>query len=255
MLTSQQLGQYAADGYCLIKGFFDMPEVTSFRDRARLDLQSEIELGEMMEKGDKEGRRTLLKLWNEAGDDLYGYVARDQRLVDTSVDIIGRATYLYSHKMTMKEPFKGGAWEWHQDFGYWYQNKCLAPEMLSIWIALDPSLKENGCLQVLSGSHHLGRIDHLRVNDQTVVDEEYLEAALKRFDRVYVEMDPGDALVFHCNLLHRSDANTSAMQRWGYIASYNAVGNEPFRDVREYGRYHELVPLRAGTFVSATAEI
>ena len=89
-------------------------------------------------------------------------------------------------------------------------------------------------------SHRLGRLDHLRVNGQTVVDEEYLDAALSRFALRYVEMEPGDALVFHCNLLHRSDANTSDLPRWGYIASYNAVDNAPFRDVREYGRYQEL---------------
>jgi hypothetical protein len=37
----------------------------------------------------------------------------------------------------MKQPREGGAWEWHQDFGYWYNNGCLAPDMLSIYISLD----------------------------------------------------------------------------------------------------------------------
>ena len=39
--------------------------------------------------------------------------------------------------MTMKQPQEGGAWEWHQDFGYWYNYGCLAPEMMSIYVALD----------------------------------------------------------------------------------------------------------------------
>ena len=118
--------------------------------------------------------------------------------------------------------------------------------MLSIWIGLDPSSRENGCLQVLPGSHKLGRLDHSRNNDQTVVDEEYLAAALARFETTYVEMEAGDALVFHCNLLHRSDANTSDHPRWGYIVSYNTVGNQPFRDVRAYGHYHKLESLLPG---------
>ena len=109
--------------------------------------------------------------------------------------------------MTMKQPNEGGAWEWHQDFGYWYNYGCLAPDMMSIYVALDRATRENGCLQVLKGSHKLGRLNHIRENDQTNVEQEHLEAALKRFELVYVEMDAGDVLVFDGNLLHRSDAN------------------------------------------------
>ena len=104
---------------------------------------------------------------------------------------------------------------------------------------------------MLEGSHRIGRLDHLRVNDQTVVDAEYLDAAVARFELSYVEMEPGDALVFHCNLLHRSDANRSDGPRWGYIVSYNTAANRPFRDVRDYGRYEELRPVPAGSFRDA----
>lgn len=251
MLDPEQLARYGTDGFVVVRAMLADDEVTSFRDRARVDLQREIDEGTSMRKSDRDGRRTLLKIWNSAGDDLYGRVARDQRLVSAAATILGPDIYVYSHKMTMKEPRHGGAWEWHQDFGYWYQNRCLAPEMLSVWIALDPSLESNGCLQVLAGSHELGRLDHVRVNEQTVVDNEYLDAARERCPHVFVEMQPGDALVFHCNLLHRSDANTSDMPRWGYIASYNTVRNQPFRHVRDYGEYQPLEPAKAGSFLAS----
>ena len=184
-----------------------------------------------MAKGDKEGKTTLLKMWTKAEDDHYGLLARDERMVDLAEDAIGKPIYLYSHKMTMKQPNEGGAWEWHQDFGYWYNYGCLAPEMMSIYVALDKATKENGCLQVLKGTHKLGRLNHIRENDQTNVEQEHLEAALKRYEHVYVEMEAGDALVFDGNLLHRSDANRSDTYRWGYISSYNAVENAPFKRV------------------------
>ena len=184
-------------------------------------------------------------------DDMFGLLARDERLVRMSEALVGEDVYLYSHKMTMKQPREGGAWEWHQDFGYWYSNGCLSPDMLSIWIALDPSNKANGCLQVLKGSHTLDRLNHLREEGQTNVDKPYLNAAVKRFDHLHVQMDPGDALVFHCNLLHRSDANTSDTYRWSYICSYNAVRNVPFERLRDYGNYEELRPVPAGSFMSA----
>jgi len=251
MLTHDQMHQYLTDGFVVIPGMLTPEETTHFRDIAREDLRRQAAAGLMMEKGDKAGNTTLLKMWYEAADDVYGYVARDERLVNIARQIIGKDTYLYSHKMTMKEPREGGAWEWHQDYGYWYLNKCLSPEMLSIYISLDTATKANGCMQFLPKSHKLGRLDHIRVDGQTVVDEEYLNAALARFELIYAEMEAGDGVVFDCNLLHRSDANTSDGPRWGYIASYNAVENEPFRKVRDYGHFQKMKQVPTGTLLGA----
>ena len=244
--------QYGRDGYLLRKRLLGEDEVSRFRDRARSQLEQETREGAVMTKGDKEGKKTLLKMWTKAEDDQYGLLARDERMVNLSEDAIGKPVYLYSHKMTMKQPNEGGAWEWHQDFGYWYNNGCLAPEMMSIYVALDKATRENGCLQVLKGSHRLGRLDHIRENDQTNVAKDHLQAALNRFELVYVEMEAGDALVFDGNLLHRSDANLTNTYRWGYICSYNAVENAPFKKVREYGNYEELRKVPAGTFRMAS---
>ena len=60
----------------------------------------------------------------------------------------------------------GGRHVWHQDYGYWYENGCLTPDMGSVFIALDPCTKENGCLRVLSGSHKMGRLDHVSIGNQ-----------------------------------------------------------------------------------------
>jgi ectoine hydroxylase-related dioxygenase (phytanoyl-CoA dioxygenase family) len=115
--------------------------------------------------------------------------------------------------------------------------------MLSCLIAVDRATQENGCLQVLEGSNAIGRVNHDRVNEQTVADPEHVEAARKRFPLVYMELDPGDAMFFDCNLLHRSDANKSEHRRWNYIASYNTVENQPYKRVREYGNYEPLVKV------------
>jgi ectoine hydroxylase-related dioxygenase (phytanoyl-CoA dioxygenase family) len=251
-MTEQEARDYARDGYIIRKALLSADEVEQFRDRARRQLEAESRAGGVMAKGDKEGKTTLLKMWTKAEDDQYGLLARDERMVDLAEDAIGKPIYLYSHKMTMKQPHEGGAWEWHQDFGYWYDYGCLAPEMMSIYVALDKATKENGCLQVLKRSHKLGRLNHIRENQQTNVEQEHLEAALKRYEHVYVEMEAGDALVFDGNLLHRSDANRSDTYRWGYICSYNAVENAPFKKVREYGNYEDLRKVPAGTFKIAS---
>jgi hypothetical protein len=81
--------------------------------------------------------------------------------------LLGDEVYHYHHKMILKEPRIGGAWTWHQDYGYWYNNGCLLPDMASCMFAVDRATKENGCLQVVRGSHHMGRIDHIKRGDQT----------------------------------------------------------------------------------------
>jgi len=129
----------------------------------------------------------------------------------------------------MKEPKTGGQFIWHQDYGYWYKNGCLFPDMATVFIAIDPATKQNGCLQVLKGSHRLGRIEHVMIGGQTGADETQVEEAAKLLEKEYVVLNPGDALFFHCNVLHRSDANLSENRRWAFLVAYNRASNNPFK--------------------------
>jgi hypothetical protein len=74
----------------------------------------------------------------------------------------------------------GGAWEWHQDYGYWYQNGVLFPLLTSVFIAVDPVTTSNGCLQVLGGSHLCGRVDHVLTGDQAGADRERVAEIARR---------------------------------------------------------------------------
>jgi len=153
--------------------------------------------------------------------------------------LLGGEVYHYHTKMMLKEPRVGGAWEWHQDYGYWYHNGCLFPYLASCLIAVDRATRENGCLQVLVGSHNMGRVDHGKTGDQTGADMEIVNAALERLELAYIEAEPGDALFFHCNLLHRSDQNRSERPRWSLICCYNAARNNPYKESR-HPRYSPL---------------
>ena len=61
----------------------------------------------------------------------------------------------------LKEPHVGGAWEWHQDFGYWYAQGLNRPDRItSAIVAIDRNTRENGAMRILTRSHKLGRLDH-----------------------------------------------------------------------------------------------
>ena len=210
-----------------MSSLFDAEEAGILREAAKTELAFDEKAYDL---DDGEGGQQRLVLWNSAGEDLWGAVARSERIVDTMEQLLGDEVYHYHSKMSIKQPRTGGAWAWHQDYGYWYQNSCLFPDMASAFIAVDPNTRENGCLQVLKASHKMGRIEHGRFGDQTGADPERVEAASALMDLVYVELNPGDTLFFHSNLLHRSDQNTSEHPRWSLICCYNTKHNNPYRE-------------------------
>jgi ectoine hydroxylase-related dioxygenase (phytanoyl-CoA dioxygenase family) len=85
----------------------------------------------------------------------------------------------------------------------------------------------------------MGRINHVKIGDQTGADPERVAAAADQFELVCVEMAPGDTLFFHPNLLHRSDQNLSPNDRWALICCYNARHNSPYKE----GRHPQYTPL------------
>src|SRR5256886_1421722 len=186
VLSDSQVQQFQRDGYLIVHSLFDHEEADILRRTAKADAAFKKHAYDLK---DGEGGTAKLVLWNKAGEDLYGTVARSHRVVDVMEQLFDDEVYHYHSKMSIKEPFTGGAWSWHQDYGYWYQNGCLFPDMGSVMIAVDACTKENGCLQVLAGSHRLGRVEHGRYGDQTGADPERVEAACKVLELVYCVMD------------------------------------------------------------------
>src|SRR5437588_1273772 len=194
-ISEDQAAEFERDGYVLVSRLFDSEEISLLGRIARADDELRKNTAE---RRDAQGGITTLSVSNDLEDDIYGAICRSERVVNTMERLLGGEVYHYHHKMNMKEPFVGGAWEWHQDYGYWYNNGCLAPELASCMIAVDRATRENGCLQVLKGSHHLGRIDHVKVGDQTGADPERVAVALERLELVHCELEPGSAIFFHC---------------------------------------------------------
>ncbi len=237
-VTTDQIQAFDQDGYLMVPSLFDAVETAGLLRHAKSDQQL---AGEAYVRRDSQGGNTRLALRNDLQDESpYAAVARSRRVVETMQMLLGDEVYHYHHKMMLKEPRVGGAWEWHQDYGYWYNFGCLFPDMGSCLIAVDRATRENGCLQVLKGSHRLGRIDHGKTGDQVGADLQRVEAAIARFPLVHCEMQPGDALFFHANLLHRSDQNLSEYPRWSLICCYNTKHNDP---IIRNGRHPNYSPL------------
>src|SRR5919206_3123002 len=235
-LTVREIDQFNRDGYLMKRDLFDAEEMDLLITIAKNDQRLEREA---LERRDAHAGTSKLWLTDALEDDIYSAFVRCLRVVEPLEQVLGGEIYHYHHKMMLKEPFVGGSWEWHQDYGYWYSNSCLFPYMASCLIAVDRATKENGCLQVIRGSHLMGRIDHNKTGDQTGADIDRVNEALKHLELVYCELEPGSALFFHANLLHRSDANRSPNPRWSLICCYNAARNNPYKE-SHHPRYSYL---------------
>jgi ectoine hydroxylase len=249
VISQEEVRQYHEDGFLLIKEMLSPEEIGLLSRAARedriLDQQS-------YGQADGEGGTVRLSLWNHPTDTIYGAVARCESIVGSAEKLLGDEVYHYHSKMIMKDARVGGAWAWHQDYGYWYQNGVLYPDLTSIYIAVDRATKENGCLQVIKGSHKLGRIEHKLTGDQAGGDQARIDEILKRLELVYAIMDPGDALFFHANMLHRSDQNRSENPRWSMICCYNAKHNDPFKE-SQHPRYTKLTKVPDSAIVTAAS--
>ena len=258
-LTDAHAAAFRADGFFVVEHLLDAEETALLGEIARADAEL---ARAAVSRADGEGGAVKIKVENELDDEtIYAALVKSERVAVAMQRLLGDEVYHWHHKMIFKEARVGGAWAWHQDYGYWYNNACLWPDLASCMIAVDAATRENGCLQVLAGSHLLGRVDHGKTGDQTGADPERVEQAVARLPLVHVEMAPGSAVFFHCNLLHRSDQNTSDRPRWAFICCYNTRRNSPWKAtrhpayaamphwpderVKEVGRRH-LARLREG---------
>jgi ectoine hydroxylase-related dioxygenase (phytanoyl-CoA dioxygenase family) len=229
-LSPEQMNSFNRDGYVVVKGFCQKEEVDLLLSTA---VNDDAMRKNALDLNDQTGKKTRLSLWFTPGKDVFGYLTRSERMVNGVAQLMdSEAPVCHFHsKLMQKEPRVGGAWEWHQDYGYWYKNQFMFPDQLvSVMVALTHANKENGCLQVIKGSHKLGRVNHGFAGEQVGADMTMVNNALNTMELVYCDLQPGDALFFHSNLLHRSEANLSEHPRWSIISCYCSQSNIAYNE-------------------------
>lgn len=116
--------------------------------------------------------------------------------------------------MVVKERGVGSAFPWHQDFAYWGKG---SPELAGVWIALKDATVDNGCLEVIPGSHRWGVLPVINNDPGNPVLTSEQESLT-----VPVPVPAGGAILFHSLLVHRSSPNRSDHDRWAIVYEYSA---------------------------------
>lgn len=137
---------------------------------------------------------------------------RGVRLTSVLAQLQGEDMVLFKEKINYKEPQAGG-FDAHTDApAYKLENGAL--KHLTINMAVDEATLENGCLEVVEGSH----LQAVPLDANNCIDAAW--EASQRW--LAVPLQPGDVLIFGSFLAHRSGPNASTRPRAAIYATYNA---------------------------------
>ena len=153
-------------------------------------------------------------------------------LLDMVELFLGREVRLYPN-YTVRPKFP--EWEgtevlWHQDGGYTAGGDMGVRDlkMINAWAPLVPARVHNGCMEFAPGTHRLGVVPHEKREYYLEISESHLNRHIG--ETIAIELDPGDAVLFHNLLFHRGLPNTSDKIRWSCDWRYQNATQPTMRD-------------------------
>jgi phytanoyl-CoA hydroxylase len=156
-------------------------------------------------------------------------IIRSPRVRGVIEPLLGPDVGLFHVKFIMKSPGVGGPVPWHQDYAYW-TDQADAPLQLNCMVYLDDADEQNGCLQVLAGSHRAGLETHADTAKGSFVRE--LDVSALAGDVVSLPGKAGTGILFGALLKHASPPNRSPKPRRSFTAVYSTLGvGHPVRHV------------------------
>lgn len=228
-LTAEELATYRRDGIV----------VPSFRlGQARMDaLVDELDRVIAANPGVRPEKLISIHLENGAegvkGAQAFLDLARDPGILDLVESAIGPDIALWGCHMFCKAAGNGLEVPWHQDGHYW-PIRPLAT--CTVWIALERSDAENGCLRVVPGSHRDGVLhDHMKEDGDLALSEKINMSAFDEADAMDVVLEPGQMSLHDVYMIHGSNANRSPRRRAGLAIRYMPTTSHLDRTLREAG--------------------
>lgn len=207
-LTSEDLAFYRKNGYFLHHQQLFSPE--KFQ-RLRSIFEEHL-----ADKGD-----TL-------SDELDTPHFRDPRLLDFLLSdevadlvepIVGPNIALFSSHFISKDPYTGRATPWHEDSAFWKGRFDGYENIVTVWLAIDRSSRENGCMRVIPGTHTNGFSEYEGVDSRSNT----FGSQIKNLDdskAVDFELEPGECSLHDARIIHGAGPNRSPDRRCGYTMRY-----------------------------------
>ena len=239
--STEEANQFRRDGFVVVRGLVTEVDRTRMRqltergvreEIAPIEYEAELRYPGAPESLQAVGGRTIRRLKQAHSRDFLfvewmlrpEILARLQQLLGPNI-----VCPLAHHNCIMtKQPQFSSVTGWHQDIRYWSYQR---PELVNVWIALGNERPENGCLQVIPGSHTLS-LDRSQFDDDLFFRADLAENQPLIATKQFVELAPGDVLFFHCKTLHAASRNATQETKYSVVFTFRAADNPPLPDTR-----------------------
>lgn len=141
------------------------------------------------------------------------------RALHIAQTLLGPSAYPSFEHVILKPAYRGSATSWHQDEAYRY-DAGFDYEQISIWIGLQETTPENGCLAFIPGSHRGEVLDHWPLNDDPRTHAIECVGPFDPATAVQCPLPAGGATVHHGRTLHYAGPNRTGEARYGYILAF-----------------------------------
>lgn len=200
--------RYDNDGYVVIRGFLSPDELHGLQsnlDRYIDQVVPTLADGDAFYE-DRTRPETLKQLNRLQQDPYFADYVLHSRWTMLAEALLGESAHVHGAEWFNKPPGTHHVTPPHQDNYYF----CLTPpQVLTMWVALDPVDEENGCLRYLRESHLHGLRPHQRTATLGF-SQGISDYSNQDYDaEIPIPAQPGDVLIHHGNTVHRADANRS----------------------------------------------
>jgi Phytanoyl-CoA dioxygenase (PhyH) len=206
-LAEDAAHRYHRDGYLSPISVFSPEEARGYR--AKLEA---IEASGRLPVGALRSKCHLLLTWVDE-------IVRHPKVLDAVEGIIGPNILVWGTSFFIKEPRNKSFVSWHQDLTYW---GLEPPDIVTAWIALSSSTRENGAMRVLPASHTMEVLPHADTfaADNLLSRGQEIRVDVDERKAVALELEPGQMSLHHVKLIHGSEPNPSPHRRIGLAVRY-----------------------------------
>jgi len=249
-LTREEMRHFNEQGYVHLGRVATEPEIEALcgrideimlgevkYDGMRMQLCPSFEQGSHTTKfteGFKQSTLKYRKIQDLEDDPLFRAYMQAPAFRAITRQLIGERASVF-RAMFMNKPSGGGTrLRWHQD-GACYQNldsgwDMTLPPRVTIWTALDATTRENGCLQIVPGTHH----GVLSATKKDLLTEEETARFCTPDKIVHLEMQRGEVVLLHNWTLHSSDPNRTPYPRRAFSVCYLDAATRQLSTGRAY---------------------
>ncbi len=241
MFSPSEIDQFHRDGYLIVRGLAEASMCTAMMEftqaalaaeRGPLEYEADVKYPGAPASLDVPGGHTVRRLLQAyARHPMFQEWARNPLVLDRIRQLLGPHVVLpqaHHNCIMTKQPRYSSATLWHQDIRYWSFQR---PDLISVWTALGAEFSENGCLQLLPGTHAL-TFHNEQLDEALFLRPDLAENQALLAHKVTAELDMGDVLFFHCRTFHGAERNQTDHAKFSLVFTYRPADNLPLAGSR-----------------------